>query len=112
MALYGVLGEIRGNIEALAAVLAALDRRGVRKLLCVGDIVGYNADPDECAALLRERRAVSIAGNQDLIGTGQLGFEGCSNKARYSLKRTRRSLAPETAAWLAALSPSELIEDR
>jgi predicted phosphodiesterase len=112
MALYGVLGDIHGNIEALVAVLAALDRRGVRKLLCVGDIVGYNADPDECAALLRERRAVSIAGNHDLIGTGQLGFERCSNKARYSLERTRRSLAPETAAWLATLSPSELVEER
>jgi predicted phosphodiesterase len=74
MALYGVLGDIHGNSEALLAALAALERRGVRHLVCVGDIVGYNADPDECAALLRERRAVSIAGNHDLIGLGRLGF--------------------------------------
>jgi predicted phosphodiesterase len=112
MALLGILGDIHGNIEALVAALEALDRRGVRKLLCVGDIVGYNADPDECAALLRERRAVSIAGAHDLIGTGQLGFERCSNKATYSLRRTRRSLAPETAAWLATLPPSLLVEER
>ena len=50
MALYGVLGDIHGNREALEAVLRALDARGVAQLLCVGDIVGYNADPDECVA--------------------------------------------------------------
>lgn len=111
MALLGILGDIHGNSEALRAVLAALDRRGVRRLVCVGDIVGYNADPDECAALLRERRALSIAGNHELIGLGRLGFERCSNKARYSLKRTRRSLSRETAAWLAALPPNMLIEE-
>jgi predicted phosphodiesterase len=112
MALFGVLGDIHGNSEALVAVLAALDRRGVRRLLCVGDIVGYNADPDECAALIRERRAEAITGAHDLIGTGRLGFERCSNKARYSLQRTRRRLAPETALWLRSLPPTRLVDER
>src|SRR6185503_8067529 len=69
MARYGVLGDIHGNREALAAVLGALEARGIREFLCVGDVVGYNADPDECAAELRRRRVLSIAGNHDLIGT-------------------------------------------
>ena len=112
MALYGVLGDIHGNSEALEAALAALDARGAERLLCVGDIVGYNADPDECAALVRARRADAIAGNHDLIGAGLLGFERCSSKAAYSLRRTRRRLAPETAAWLRSLPSSRVIEDR
>ncbi|TMH66846.1 MAG: metallophosphoesterase family protein [Betaproteobacteria bacterium] len=111
MAVYGVLGDIHGNVEALEAVLAALDDRGVRRLLCVGDVVGYNADPDACVALLRARGTQVIAGNHDLIGTGRLGFERCSNKARYSLQRTRRRLAPERVAWLTALPANRLIED-
>src|SRR5438552_16484550 len=111
MAVYGVLGDIHGNVEALEAVLAALDDRGVRRLLCVGDVVGYNADPDACVALLRARGTQVIAGNHDLIGTGRLGFERCSNKARYSLQRTRRRLAPESVAWLTALPANRLIED-
>ena len=111
MAIYGVLGDIHGNVEALEAVLAALDERGVRRLLCVGDVVGYNADPDACIALLRARGTQVIAGNHDLIGTGRLGFERCSNKARYSLKRTRRRLAPESIAWLNALPDNRLVED-
>src|SRR5256714_8238783 len=111
MAVYGVLGDIHGNVEALEAVLAALDARGVHRLLSVGDIVGYNADPDACIALLRARGTQVIAGNHDLIGIGRLGFERCSNKARYSLKRTRRRLAAESVAWLHALPASRLVED-
>jgi len=112
MALYGVVADIHGNIEALHAVLDALDGYGVERILCLGDIVGYNADPDECAALVRERRALSIAGNHDLIGTGQLGFERCANNAAYALKRTRKRLAPETAAWLRTLPGRLLVEER
>lgn len=103
MAIYGVLGDIHGNREALEAALAALDARGVERLVCVGDLVGYNADPDDCVALLRGRRALCIAGNHDLIGTGALGFERCSNKAMHSLKQTRRVLDAQTAAWLRML---------
>ena len=112
MALYGVLGDIHGNIEALGAVLAALDARNVGRLLCVGDITGYNADPDACVTRLRARKAQVIAGNHDLIGTGSLGFERCSNKARYSLQRTRRHLASDTAAWLRSLPANLLVEGR
>ena len=84
MALYGVLGDIHGNLEALEAVLAALDRRGV----------------------------VAIAGNHDLIGTSQLGFDRCSNKAMHSLKRTRRAMSPASAAYLRALPANRVLEDR
>ena len=111
MAVYGVIADIHGNREALDAALAALDRRGVRRLACLGDVVGYNADPDECVAMLRERRAACIAGNHDLIGLGRLDFRRCSNKAEYSLKRTRRELAPASAAWLGGLPRSHVLEE-
>jgi predicted phosphodiesterase len=111
MARYGVLGDIHGNREALEAVLRALEARGIEQFLCVGDVVGYNADPDECAAMLRSRRVAAIAGNHDLIGTGRLDFARCSNKAAWSLRRTRARLARETAAWLERLPPHRLIED-
>ena len=110
MAVYGVLGDVHGNVEALDAALAALDRLGVYRLLCVGDVVGYNADPDACIAILRARGAQVIAGNHDLIGAGRLGFERCSNKARYSLQRTRRLLARESIAWLTALPANRLVD--
>jgi len=103
MARYGVIADIHGNCEALRAALAALDGRTLDAIVCLGDIVGYNADPDECAALVRSRCRVSIAGNHELIGIGRLDFRRCSNNAEYALRRTRKTLAPETALWLGAL---------
>jgi predicted phosphodiesterase len=111
MALYGVLGDIHGNREALEAALAALDECGAERILCVGDLVGYNADGDACVAILRSRDALCIAGNHDLIGTGRLGFERCSNKAMHSLKRTRRTLAAETVRELRSLPAHAKVED-
>ena len=104
MAVYGVLADIHGNREALDAVLRLLEPRAER-LLCLGDVVGYNADPDECVERVRASGALCIAGNHDLIGVGRLDFRRCSNKAEYSLRRTRRTLGPDSAAWLAALPP-------
>lgn len=112
MALYGILGDIHGNREALASALTRLEDARVARILCVGDIVGYNADPEECVAMLREREAICIAGNHDRIGVGTLGFERCSNKAMHSLKRTRRALTLGTAQWLRALPSHRILEDR
>lgn len=112
MALYGVIGDIHGNLEALTATLAALERHRPEQLLCVGDIVGYNADPDECAALLRERGVLAILGNHDLIGIHRLGIERCSTNAMHSLKRTRRRLDRRTAEYLRSLPTALEVEDR
>ena len=112
MALYGVLGDIHGNREALTATLAALEKRRPERLLCVGDIVGYNADPNGCAALLRKRGVIAIAGNHDLISTGRLGFERCSYKAMHSLKRTRLELHADTAEYLCSLPAAFEVEDQ
>jgi len=110
MALYGVVADIHGNREALAVALEALARRGVERLLCLGDVIGYNADPDECVAMIRASGALTIAGNHDLIGLGRLDFDRCSGKAAYSLRRTRRNLAPETRAWLAELPANRVLD--
>jgi predicted phosphodiesterase len=112
MALHGVLGDIHGNREALAAVLAFFERRGVARVLCTGDIVGYNADADACAALLRARGALAVAGNHDLISVRRLGFARCSAPAEYALRRTRRRLAQATAAYLGALPVQRRIGER
>jgi predicted phosphodiesterase len=103
MARYGLLGDIHGNREALEAALACLDACEVDRIACVGDLVGYNADGDACVALLRSRDTICIAGNHDLIGTGKLGFERCSNKAMHALKRTRRTLGSDTSEYLRSL---------
>jgi predicted phosphodiesterase len=107
MARYGVLADVHGNREALAAAFAALEQRAPERVVCLGDIVGYNADPDECVATVRSRCAASIAGNHELIGLGRLDFRRCAHNAEYALRRTRRTLSSHSASWLAAL-PADL----
>jgi predicted phosphodiesterase len=103
MARYGVLGDIHGNREALETALKALEARGVDRFLCVGDVVGYNADPDDCVSLLYGRRCVTVAGNHDLISIGAMTPAGCSDRAAYALRRTRKSLRPASVTWIKAL---------
>jgi len=112
MALYGVIADIHGNREALAAALGALERRGAERIVCLGDVVGYNADPDECVALVRNRCSAAIAGNHDLIALGRLDFRRCSNKAEYSLRRTRRMLSSASASYLATLPANTILENK
>ncbi|HWI39364.1 MAG TPA: hypothetical protein VNU64_23145 [Burkholderiales bacterium] len=111
MALYGILGGIAGNLEALRAVLAAFDERGVKKLLCTGNVVGYNADPDECGEVLRARKAAAVAGEFDRVASGLFGYGSCSNRERHALARTRRDIRADTSAWLRALPPARLVDD-
>lgn len=111
MALYGILGGIDGNLEALRAVLAAFDERGVKKLLCTGNVVGYNADPDECGEVLRARKAAAVAGEFDRVASGLFGYGSCSNRERHALARTRRDIRADTSAWLRALPGARLVDD-
>jgi predicted phosphodiesterase len=111
MALYGVIADIHGNREALTAVLGALAVRRVERIVCLGDVVGYNADPDECVAIVRSRCAPTIAGNHDLIAIGRLDFRRCSTKAEYALRNTRREIGFEAKAWLATLPPHHILEE-
>jgi predicted phosphodiesterase len=110
MARYGVVADIHGNREALEAALAALEAYGASRIVCLGDLVGYNADPDECVTLVRRRCAAAIAGNHELIGLGRLDFGRCSNNAEYALRRTRRTLGREAAEWLASLPPRRALD--
>lgn len=112
MARYGVIADLHGNLQALEAALAFLDRAGVDRVVCLGDLVGYNADGDACVGVLRARGIDCIAGNHDLIAIGRLGFDKCALRAAYALRRTRVALAPATRVFLAALPPSRRYEDR
>ena len=64
--------DIHGNLEALEAVLADIERREVASIACLGDFVGYGASPNECIDRLRPRIETAVAGNHDLAACGRL----------------------------------------
>jgi predicted phosphodiesterase len=63
--MFAIISDIHSNLEALKTVLADIDRRGVKTIYCLGDIVGYGPDPGECLDLIAERTVMSLCGNHD-----------------------------------------------
>ena len=108
---YALISDIHGNLPALEAVLADIDRRDdVDAIYHLGDLVGYAPWPDEVVALIRERGISGVAGNYD--STVAKDYEHCGCKAdsprgeelaHLSYGWTRAHVAPETKRFLGAL---------
>ena len=67
-----LLSDVHGNLPAFEAVLADVDASGAEEIWCLGDLVGYGAEPDGCVELARERCDLCLAGNHDLVVTGEI----------------------------------------
>jgi diadenosine tetraphosphatase ApaH/serine/threonine PP2A family protein phosphatase len=100
-----VLSDIHANRQALEAVLEAVDAAGVDELWCLGDMVGYGADPDACTALMRERASLCLVGNHDLALLGALDISTFSEAAAAAVEWTRENAAEETFGFLRSLEP-------
>jgi predicted phosphodiesterase len=100
---YGVFADVHGNLPALRAAIATLQRAGVDEMLCLGDLVGYGPSPNECVALVAELDAVCVAGNHDLIAVGRMGDERCGALARTTMRWTREVLGDDATSYLSAL---------
>jgi predicted phosphodiesterase len=105
-----IVSDIHGNRQAFETVLDAISSTDCRELWCLGDLVGYGADPDACVDLAREHAAICLAGNHDLGVTGALALEQFSRGAAMAATWTQETITPETRAYLAALEPSNVNE--
>lgn len=90
---YAVLSDVHGNLEALGAVLEAVGPERIDRLLCLGDIVGYGADPAACLTRLQACGALLIGGNHDLACIGKLDLDWFNHAARQALEWTRDQLS-------------------
>jgi diadenosine tetraphosphatase ApaH/serine/threonine PP2A family protein phosphatase len=102
-----IVSDVHGNRHAFESVLAEIDRSACERIWCLGDLVGYGADPDACVDLARGRTELSLAGNHDLAVTGALPVEDFSAWAHAATSWTQATITPETLAFLQALSPSD-----
>lgn len=100
---YGIFSDIHANLEALEAILARLRDMGAERLICLGDVVGYGASPNECIARVRECCEVVVPGNHDYAAIDRTSTEYFNVYAREAVVWTRRTLTRENHDWLAAL---------
>lgn len=107
----GLISDIHANLEALEAVLAVLDREQIDYLACLGDVVGYGAQPDECCNLVRARADVTVLGNHDAAVCGRMDYTYYRLAAREALDRHARALSPENLEWLRSLPYAHRLGD-
>ena len=65
MARFAIISDLHSNTEALGAVLSRLEKEGVERIVCLGDVVGYGPYPEECYRLVQERASVRLLGNHE-----------------------------------------------
>ena len=100
-----IITDIHANLTALEAVLADVDKGNTDELWCLGDVVGYGAEPDACTRLVRERAAVCLVGNHDLAVLGGLDVSSFSEAAAAAVEWTKETVEEETLEFLRSLDP-------
>ena len=103
-----VISDIHGNLPALEAVMAEIDDANVDEVWSLGDVVGYGADPDDCARIVADCVTVSLVGNHDLGFLGRLDISTFSPAAAAAVRWTQRTAAQETTDYLRPLEPLDI----
>jgi predicted phosphodiesterase len=107
-----IISDIHANLEALQATLQEISTRAVDRVVSLGDVVGYNTNPAECIALLRQIDPLQVAGNHDRAVTRQITTEGFNFTAARAVGWTRRRLDADTIEYLAGLPLELCIQNR
>ena len=100
---YAIISDLHANLEALTVVLKKIEEIGVDQIVCLGDVVGYNANPNECIEMVREREIPTICGNHDAVACGMEEPWGFNPVALSAAMWTRETLKEEHAEWLRGL---------
>jgi len=99
-----IISDVHGNLFGLQHALRIAREESIESLWCLGDLVGYNAYPNECVAVIRERGIPTVKGNHDALLLKEIGgFSRIAEWAQHTLKVTRQLLKPELIPFLQEL---------
>lgn len=100
---YAIISDIHGNVDALRATLNDIGQRNVDSVICLGDIVGYYPDPEECIKLVRENASYCVAGNHDYAAIGRIDTRNFTYYAFAAIEWTKKHLSDDSKAFLESL---------
>lgn len=101
--LLAVFADVHANLEALHAVVEDMDKQGMLNRVCLGDIVGYSANPAQCLKLIRDIGCSVVRGNHDDAAANDVALDGMRDLAQSGIKFARQKLSTEQRAYLAGL---------
>jgi predicted phosphodiesterase len=108
---FAIFGDIHANLEALQAVLNDAAEHEVTHYVCLGDVVGYNANPHECVELIRNMDCPVIKGNHDEMASLEDDLTGFNPLAEEAINWTREQLTAEDKQWLRELKMVRQVRD-
>ena len=108
---YAVISDIHANLHALEAVLEDIESRAVETLVCLGDIVGYGAYPEECVQRVRSLGCLTVAGNHDYAALDKISIEHFNPLARAATLWTRDNLSESAREFLDSIGLVEELPD-
>jgi predicted phosphodiesterase len=100
---YGIFSDIHSNLEALEAVIGAYKQECVDRYLCLGDIVGYAANPRECIERTKALSAVNVAGNHDWAAVNLFSLDYFNPRASESIVWTQQHIFDNDRHFLESL---------
>src|SRR5215203_2484747 len=106
---FAIIADIHGNWEALQAVLEDSHRQKCTHHLCLGDIVGYNANPKQCLDIVRSMNIPVVKGNHDEYCSTEEDLEGFNPHAAEAVVWTRKQLTDDDRKWLRELKYVRLV---
>ncbi|MCZ7635018.1 MAG: metallophosphatase family protein [Verrucomicrobia bacterium] len=106
---FAIIADIHANLEALQVVLADARNEKVTHYACLGDVVGYNANPKECLDIVREMGMPCVKGNHDEYCSSEGNLDGFNPAAALAVQWTRNQLTAEDRQWLRDLKYMRLV---
>lgn len=97
---YAFISDIHANLEALEAVLEDIEEQNINEIICLGDIVGYGANPNECIELVEKKCSIILQGNHDAAAIEVLSTHHFNIHAKIAIEWTTQELKRENKEWL------------
>ena len=106
---YAVIADIHGNLEALQVVLADIKEQKCTHVVCLGDVVGYGANPKECLDIIRGMNIPVVKGNHDEYIGVDVNPDGFNDAAAEAVTWSRAQLTEDDRKWLRELKYFRLV---
>ncbi len=106
---YAIIADIHANLEALNVVLEDIKAQGCTHTACLGDVVGYGANPKECLDIIRGMNIPCVKGNHDEMCSVEADLEGFNPHAAEAVHWTRQQLDEDDCQWLRDLKYIRLV---
>ncbi len=108
---YGLISDIHGNLEALTAVLRDIEKQKVDSVHCLGDVVGYGADPARCLKMVKKQCDTVLMGNHDYAAIGVQPYDSFNRAAQAATEWTRQVLDDKSMAIIADFEMERSLDD-